>query len=436
MKEKKEKENKRVAMSQQNGQEIHSILLKGKEAAEKLLRKGREFQKKQRKKRYENGEVELPVFRVGTNKRGIRLLWILMSVSLIFAIYKNFTAIDKETIHERTVVEPKVTDTNELESFVERFAFIYYSWGHGADMTERGEALNRYMTDSLAKLNMTTISGDCPTSSDVLDVRVCEVLETAEGEYQVRYSVKQSLHEILPEELAAVEKNELPFVATSGASQDQAQEEKPDLENGFNGTQTGETAGDKEGNEENSEVDSPETVEEKQPETATKYQAAVTLKTESISNGDGSKTVVTTRESFYMVNVHMDENKSMVITTNPTACGVPGKSSYTVAERQSDGSVSAEDMAGIEDFLNTFFALYPKATEKELAYYAAPDVMDVIGADYVYDGLYSRAYYKEGDAIKAHVMVKYLDQTAKVTQLSEYTLTLEKGENWKIVKAE
>ena len=433
---KEKKESKKVAMSQQNGEGIRSIFLKWKEVVEKLLSKGREFQKKQRKKRYENGEVELPVFRVGTNKRGIRLLWILMSVSLIFAIYKNFTAIDKETIHERTVVEPKVTDTNELESFVERFAFIYHSWGHGADMTERGETLNRYMTDSLAKLNMTTISGDCPTSSDVLDVRVCEVSEAAEGEYQVRYSVKQSLHEILPEELAVVEKNELSFVTTSGASEDRVQEEKPDLENGFDGTQTGETAGDKEGNEENSEVESLEVVEEKQPEAATKYQAAVTLRTESISNGDGSKTVVTTRESFYMVNVHMDENKSMVITTNPTACGVPGKSSYTVAERQSDGSVSTEDMAGIEDFLNTFFALYPKATEKELAYYAAPDVMDVIGADYVYDGLYSRAYYKEGDEVKAHVLVKYLDQTAKVTQLSEYTLTLEKRENWKIVKAE
>ena len=178
---KEKKESKKVAMPQQNGEGIRSIFLKWKEATEKLLSKGREFQKKQRKKRYENGEVELPVFRVGTNKRGIRLLWILMSVSLIFAIYKNFTAIDKETIHERTVVEPKVTDTNELESFVERFAFIYHSWGHGADMTERGETLNRYMTDSLAKLNMTTISGDCPTSSAVLDVRVCEVSEAAEG---------------------------------------------------------------------------------------------------------------------------------------------------------------------------------------------------------------------------------------------------------------
>ncbi len=61
--------------------------------------------------------------------------------------------------------------------------------------------------------------------------------------------------------------------------------------------------------------------------------------------------------------------------------------------------------------------------------------MDVIGADYVYDGLYNAAYYKENDQIKAHVFVKYLDQVAKVTEYAEYTLTLEKGDNWRIVDA-
>ena len=93
-------------------------------------------------------------------------------------------------------------------------------------------------------------------------------------------------------------------------------------------------------------------------------------------------------------------------------------------------------MLQIEDFLNTFFGMYPMATEKELAYYAVPGTMDVIGADYVYDGLYDATYYKEDDQIKVHVYVKYLDQVAKVTEISEYTLTLEKGDNWRIVAAE
>ncbi len=53
------------------------------------------------------GEAELPVFRVGTNKKGVVALWVVMIASLSFGIYKNFTAIDKETVHERVVVERK-----------------------------------------------------------------------------------------------------------------------------------------------------------------------------------------------------------------------------------------------------------------------------------------------------------------------------------------
>ena len=432
MKEKKEK----IEMSQLMETEHGNFVWRMKASVTQIIKRVQEILEKRRKKRYENGEVELPVFRVGTNKRGIRALWVLMSVSLAFAIYKNFTAIDKETIRERTVVEAKVTDTNELESFVERFAFIYHAWGHGQDMTARGEALGKYMMDSLAKLNMSTISGDCPTSSQVLDVRVCEILEVSEGEFRVRYAVKQSFEETLLEELAVVERRMIPFVATSqDLEEEQENWQKSDVEGGFDGTQTGETAEDRKEDAESLGVQDVEELEAKEPEVATRYQGAVTLKTESVSGGDGSKMVITTRESFYTVNVHMDADKSMVITTNPTACGVPGKSSYVPAEYQSDGSVNAADMAEIGDFLNTFFALYPTAMEKELAYYATPGVMDVIGVDYIYDGLYQGAYYKVGDEIKAHILVKYLDQTAKITQLCEYTLTLQKGENWKIVKA-
>lgn len=32
----------------------------------------------------------------------------------------------------------------------------------------------------------------------------------------------------------------------------------------------------------------------------------------------------------------------------------------------------------------------------------------------------------------AHVCVRYLDQTAKITEISEYTFVMEKGDNWKI----
>lgn len=399
----------------------------------KILKAKREH----RRKRYENGEVELPVFRVGPNKKGMVALWLLMAASLAFGVYKNFTAIDKETIHETKVVEARVTDTNEIESFIERFAYIYHAWGESQESkNERLQMLNAYMTDTLTTLNSGMISGECPTRADVLLARVCEVEVLDEVTYKVRYMVRQSFEETEAEETADVERKDLSFVATGTETAAQGENKQTvETKDGFAGTQTGETAEDV-----LADTEEAEQIEETEQETeevtvTTKYGAAVTTRTQTISNEDGSKTVVTKRDSFYEVELHVDEDGSMVIITNPTACGIPGKSSYTLPEYQNDGSIDTVTMTEIEDFLNTFFNLYSTATEKELAYYAADGVMDVIGADYVYDGLCNTTYQKDGDAVKVHTYVRYLDQTAKMTQISEYTLTLEKGDNWKIVEA-
>ncbi len=37
---------------------------------------------------------------------------------------------------------------------------------------------------------------------------------------------------------------------------------------------------------------------------------------------------------------------------------------------------------------------------------------------------------------ESRVYVKYLDQDLKITQVMQYKLTLEKGDNWKIVNVE
>ena len=86
--------------------------------------------------------------------------------------------------------------------------------------------------------------------------------------------------------------------------------------------------------------------------------------------------------------------------------------------------------------MNTFFKLYPQASAKELVYYVKDGVLPAIGKNYVYDGLAGKAYYMEDDQTKAEVYVKYLDQDLKITQVMQYKLTLEKGDNWKIVNAE
>ncbi|MEI2994126.1 MAG: conjugal transfer protein [Roseburia hominis] len=400
-----------------------------------VLEKVKVYREKKHQERVDSGDAELPVLRVGTNKRAVRILWGLMIASLAFGIYKNFTAVDTNTVHERMVVEAKVQDTNELENFVERFAYIYHAWATDQNArSERQELLKSYMSDALAGLNGMVIGTDCPTSSQVLDVRICKVADLGDNAYRVRYMVKQLLTETGSDETASISKKELPVVATS--QQMEEGDSSTVVVDDFEGTQTGETAEDVTEQPELGTELSDSADADVDAEVKTSYGDAVTLSTETVRNEDGSVTTNTTRQSYFEIEVYVDEAGGMVVVTSPTSCGVPGKADYNGKEYQTDGTVDSASMLQIEDFLNTFFGMYPTATEKELAYYAVPGTMDVIGADYVYDGLYDATYYKEDDQIMAHVYVKYLDQVAKVTEISEYTLTLEKGDNWRIVAAE
>ncbi len=75
-------------------------------------------------------------------------------------------------------------------------------------------------------------------------------------------------------------------------------------------------------------------------------------------------------------------------------------------------SLDADTVNDATAFLETFFKLYPTATETEL-------VNPVFTAD--------------GDNIKVKVSVKFIDNQTKATQVSQYELTLHKDGNWKII---
>ena len=165
--------------------------------------------------------------------------------------------------------------------------------------------------------------------------------------------------------------------------------------------------------------------------TDTEYEVTYCVK-QRISEGEQT----TDQSNVYQVTVHRDEKGKMLVVKNPTAYALPGKSSYEPEEKETDGSIDLKTQTQIEDFLNTFFKLYPQASAKELVYYVKDGVLPAIGKNYVYDGLAGKAYYMEGDQTKAEVYVKYLDQDLKITQVMQYKLTLEKGDNWKIVEVE
>jgi len=187
---------------------------------------------------------------------------VLFIGSTTFGVYKNFTAIDTHTIHEKEIIEKQIIDTNKVESFTEAFANEYFSWQQAQEsIDKRNERLKGYLTEDLQQLNADMVRADIPTSSAVRNVQIWNVSE---------------------------------------------------------------------------------------------------------------------------VN-------------------------------------------------DTDFKFYPKATDKELAYYVSNNALPTINKDYVFVELVNPVYAMKDNKVTVIVTVKYLDQETKVMQFSQYELVLEKAENWKIV---
>nr|WP_302664722.1 conjugal transfer protein [uncultured Agathobaculum sp.] len=134
------------------------------------------------------------VLSIGTRRPVVIALWALLICAFAFAVYKDFTAVDTHTVHETTVVQEEVTDTNAIESFVTNFAKVYYSWEQSAaSIEQRTENLKYYLTDELLALNADTVRSDVPVSSKVEDVQIWSVEEIGDKVYKIVYSVSQNV---------------------------------------------------------------------------------------------------------------------------------------------------------------------------------------------------------------------------------------------------
>ncbi|MDS8045388.1 conjugal transfer protein [Streptococcus pneumoniae] len=152
---------------------------------------------------------------------------------------------------------------------------------------------------------------------------------------------------------------------------------------------------------------------------------------QGITEGESKKNVY----SSYFVSVYVDTSGNMVIIKNPTITSTPAKSSYQPKMLDSDGTVDSVTTNEINDFLTTFFKLYPTATQKELSYYVADKVLKPVGKEYIFQELVNPIYNRKENQVTVSLAVKYLDPQTKATQISQFSLTLEKNDgNWKIVK--
>ena len=138
--------------------------------------------------------------------------------------------------------------------------------------------------------------------------------------------------------------------------------------------------------------------------------------------------------SDYRLVIHQDDNRNLVITQNPTIWTIPEKSDYESTLISSDSSVDPNTEKEILEFLETFFKLYPTATESELNYYVKEDVLPVIGKNYQFSEFMDPIVQKKGNHYQVNLVVMYLDDISKSVVVSQYKLFLEKENNWRIIK--
>lgn len=298
--------------------------------------------KKKDKESKPKKEKHVPVMKIGTHKKTVIALWLVLIASVSFGVYKNFTAIDMHTVHEKEVIEQRIVDTNKIENFVKAFAKSYYSWSNTQESIDaRTAAINNYLTKSLQNLNVDTVRQDIPTSSTVTDVKIWDIEQAGTDKYTVTYSVDQT-----------------------------------------------------------------------------------------VTEGEQSSH----NTAAYTVMVHVDADGNMVITKNPTISSMPVKSSYEPKAQETDGTMDAATTKEVTEFLETFFKLYPTATERELAYYVSGNALAPVSGDYLYSELINPLFTMDEDTVKVSVSVKYLDQKTKAAQISQFDLKLKKTDgNWKII---
>ena len=150
------------------------------------------FQKKTEKQRKPK---KLRVYTVNSRKPAVIVLWLMFICGFTFAVYKNFTAIDTHTVHEKEIVEWRVEDTSGVEAFVRNFAKTYYSWSNNKDsVAQRTDALTGYLTENLQRLTADTVSSKVAVSSAVSDVQIWSVAQNgSENDFAVMFTVTQTI---------------------------------------------------------------------------------------------------------------------------------------------------------------------------------------------------------------------------------------------------
>lgn len=136
----------------------------------------------------------------------------------------------------------------------------------------------------------------------------------------------------------------------------------------------------------------------------------------------------------YSLRLHVDSADNMVIVQNPAMSKIPSVSDYVPKELVPDSTL-VDAQKEVNVFLETFFKMYPTATENELEFYVANDALPSVNMERFQYSKLEQVILNQGkdNMIEATVTVSYVDKVTKVTQFNQFELLLQKGDNWKII---
>ncbi len=269
--------------------------------------------------------------------------WGLLSTSIVFGVYNNFTAVDTHTINETRVIQEKTNDISGVEQFVENFAREYYAFDVSPQAKEYEKTqLEKYFQKDLIQMNY-EILNEAKEKTEVKEFKIWAVKNISENkskgkDYKVTYQVRQHLT-----------KSKKDFYTT------------------------------------------------------------------------------------YVVHVHKDKD-SYVITKNPVVTASPNKSNYEAQKLINNGDmISAKETKKIQSFLDTFFKLYPKATDKEIVYYVKDKDVKPIDKNYTFVKIDNLVINKVKNGYDVHFYCQYKDNDTKMLIMNEYNAELTKQESGELV---
>lgn len=265
--------------------------------------------------------------------------WVLLICSLLFAVYKNFTAVDKETVVKEERIEEKVKNTSGVENFVRNFAQEYFSLAPDSDFqNERANQLGKYMSENLISLSEDMIK-DIDDEIEVSSVQIWGVEPLEENKFSVTFTVTQKV--------------------------------------------------------------------------------------------EGENT-----SSAYVVEV-FEDGVDYTVTRLPHVSTIPAKAEHEESYLQADDDVVVEEREKVEEFLNTFFKVYPNADENELAFYVKDEQLKPIYKNYKFlsiDNLVIESDTK--GSYQVEFIVKYEDQDTNVVYSNQYRMGLATKDSGELVISE